>query len=68
MKVAIFTDIHGNKEALKAIIDDIKKENINEIICLGDVVALGPKPSECLDMIIESNVKKTKHCQVFSSF
>jgi len=36
MKIAIFSDIHGNREALTSVIEDIKKENINEIICLGD--------------------------------
>ena len=57
MRIAIFTDIHGNKEALKAIIKDTKKEKIDEVICLGDVVAIGPNPSECLDMIIDKKIK-----------
>ena len=55
-KIAIFSDIHGNIEALSSIIDDIKKENIKEIICLGDVIGIGPKPKECLDIIIENNI------------
>lgn len=57
MRIAIFSDIHGNREALKAIINDIKKENIDEIICLGDVLAIGPNPSECVDLIIKNNIK-----------
>ena len=42
MKVAVFSDIHGNYEALTSIYDDIKKNNIDEIIFLGDVIGLGP--------------------------
>ncbi|MBR5369838.1 MAG: metallophosphoesterase family protein [Bacilli bacterium] len=57
MRIAIFSDIHGNKEALSSILEDIKKENINEIICLGDTIGIGPNPKECLDLLIENNVK-----------
>ncbi|MBQ6497152.1 MAG: metallophosphatase family protein [Bacilli bacterium] len=57
MRIAIFSDVHGNKEALTSIIEDINKENIDEIICLGDSIGIGPNPSECMDMIIDNNVK-----------
>ena len=56
MKVAIFTDVHGNKEALQAILSDIKNKDIDEAICLGDVIAIGPNSKEWLDMIIDNNV------------
>ena len=36
---AIISDIHGNLEALQAVLDDIKKQSIDEgIYCLGDVI------------------------------
>ena len=57
MKLAIFTDIHGNLEALKTIINDIKSKNVDEIICLGDTIGLGSESKECLDLIIENNIK-----------
>ena len=57
MKLAVFTDIHGNLEALKAIINDIKSKNVDEIICLGDTIGLGSESKECLDLIIENNIK-----------
>lgn len=41
MKIAIISDIHGNLEALEAIINDIRNSNIDEIICLGDTIGLG---------------------------
>ncbi len=57
MRIAVFSDIHGNLEALKEILKDIAKENIDEIICLGDVIGLGPESKECLDLIINNNIK-----------
>ena len=54
--VAVFSDIHGNKEALLAILDDIKKKKIKNIICLGDTIAIGPNPKECLDLIIKEKI------------
>lgn len=57
MRIAIFSDIHGNEQALKAILDDIKNNNIDKTYCLGDVIAIGPNSRECLDIIIENNIK-----------
>ena len=57
MRIAIFSDIHGNREALTSIIEDINNQNINEIICLGDTIGIGPNPKECMDIIIDNNIK-----------
>lgn len=56
-KIAIFSDVHGNIHALNTILNDIGKKGIKDIYCLGDVIALGPNPRECLDLIIENNIK-----------
>jgi hypothetical protein len=37
-KIAIFSDIHGNEQALIAILSDIKKKKINRIYCLVDTI------------------------------
>lgn len=55
-RIAIFSDIHGNNYALEAIIKDIKSNNIDEVICLGDTIAIGPKSKECLDLIIDNKI------------
>ena len=39
MKIAIISDIHGNLEALKVVLDDIKSRGIDKIYCLGDIIA-----------------------------
>lgn len=56
MKIAIFSDIHGNLEALESIICDIKKNNFDKIYFLGDAISKGPNPKECLDLIIKNNI------------
>ena len=56
-RIAVFSDIHGNREALTSILNDIKKENIDKIIYLGDVIGIGPKPKECLEIILNSNIE-----------
>lgn len=56
-RVAVFSDVHGNLEALTAIINDIEKENIDEIISLGDIIAIGPDSKKCLDLVIQKNIR-----------
>ena len=54
MKIAIISDIHGNLEALKATLKDIQKRNIDKIYCLGDTLAKGVHPKECIKLIKEN--------------
>lgn len=56
MPRAIISDIHGNLEALEAVLADISAQGITEIYCLGDIVGYGPNPCECID--------KVRSCQV----
>jgi putative phosphoesterase len=51
MRIAFISDIHGNFTALQAVITDIKKQEIDQVICLGDTVSLGPQPREVLDTL-----------------
>ena len=53
-KIAIISDIHGNYEALKTVLSDIKKRNIEKVYCLGDVIGKGFRPNECLDLLKNS--------------
>jgi diadenosine tetraphosphatase ApaH/serine/threonine PP2A family protein phosphatase len=48
---AIISDIHGNLEALTAVLAEIDRRGIKEIVCLGDVIGYGPNPIECLDLV-----------------
>jgi diadenosine tetraphosphatase ApaH/serine/threonine PP2A family protein phosphatase len=49
---ALISDIHGNLEALEAVLDDIQKQGITQIYCLGDIIGYGPNPRECIDKVM----------------
>lgn len=51
MAYAVISDIHSNKEALEAVLEDIKDKNISEIICLGDIVGYGADPAACCELV-----------------
>ena len=54
MRVAVISDIHANLEALNSVIKDIRKRNVDKIICLGDIIAKGVHPKECIKIIKDS--------------
>ena len=51
MRRALISDIHGNLEALEAVLEHIQTQSIQEIYCLGDIVGYGPNPRECIDRV-----------------
>ncbi len=51
MKFAIFGDIHGNLEALQAVLADAHEQGCMHHICLGDIVGYGADPAECLSTV-----------------
>lgn len=53
MRLAIITDIHGNADALEAVLADIDSTETEELWCLGDTVGYGAKPDECADLVAE---------------
>jgi predicted phosphodiesterase len=48
MRIGLISDIHGNLFALEAALDELAKEKLDDLICLGDVAALGPEPGGVL--------------------
>ena len=51
MRYAILSDIHGNRDALEAVLEDIEQQVVDACVCLGDIVGYGPEPAECLRTI-----------------
>ena len=51
-RYALISDVHGNLEALRAVIEDIQDRGITDIVCLGDIVGYGPCPAEVSDIIM----------------
>lgn len=47
-KIALIGDSHGNYQALKAVLKDAQKQNVDNYIVLGDITNRGPEPFECV--------------------
>ena len=56
MKIAVTSDIHGNVDALSTLLDDLDKENVDTIVCLGDLVGYGPYPNEVISMVRSKHI------------
>ena len=50
-RLALVSDIHGNAVALDALIDDLNRDGIESVVCLGDVLQGGAQPSEVAERI-----------------
>jgi putative phosphoesterase len=48
MRIALISDLHGNRLALEAVLQDIARAGVDRIVCLGDVATLGPHPEAVL--------------------
>lgn len=53
MRIAIFSDIHSNLEALTKFHEDVKQQSVDKMICLGDVIGYGANPNECCEIVQE---------------
>ncbi|MGD0196769.1 MAG: metallophosphoesterase family protein [Solirubrobacteraceae bacterium] len=53
MRVAIISDIHGNRHAFEAVLTDIAESSIEEVWCLGDLVGYGADPDACVSLARE---------------
>lgn len=56
-KIAFISDIHGNFDALQAVMAALKDEACDLTLCLGDIVGYGPCPCECVDYIRQNNIQ-----------
>ncbi|WP_447767167.1 metallophosphoesterase family protein [Sphingobacterium faecium] len=52
IQIAIFSDIHGNLPALKAVLADIDARKIKNTFCLGDLVDFAPWSNEVIESIL----------------
>jgi predicted phosphodiesterase len=57
MRVAICTDIHGNRHAFEAVIAAAEAEGAEELWCLGDLVGYGAEPDACVALA-------ERHCAI----
>lgn len=53
MRLAVLSDIHGNLEALSAVLSALSSDHIDRIACLGDAIGYGADPLACLERLHE---------------
>jgi predicted phosphodiesterase len=53
MRVAIFSDMHGNNIALEAVLADFAAQPADQLVCLGDAIQSGPQPAAVLRRLRE---------------
>lgn len=53
MKIGIISDIHSNIDALIAVFNEFDNKWINKIICLGDVIGIGPYLEKCIKYLMD---------------
>ena len=53
---AILSDIHGNLEAITAVLADIEQRGVRDVYNLGDTLGYGPDPIACLDLAVNMSL------------
>lgn len=51
MRVAVLSDIHGNLEALEAVLAEVDQIGVDQVYSLGDIVGYGPSPGACVEIV-----------------
>lgn len=54
MRVAVLADIHGNFDALQAVVKDLKSVSVDRVISLGDNIGYGPEPDKVAGLLRRS--------------
>jgi putative phosphoesterase len=56
MRIALISDIHANEIALRAVLADIDQIGVDQLVCLGDVATLGPRPNDVIAILRDGKV------------
>jgi predicted phosphodiesterase len=51
MRVALIADMHGNAVGLDAVLAELERESVDQIVALGDVAQGGAQPAEVVDRL-----------------
>ena len=51
MRIAVFSDVHANLEALEAFFEHASSRRVDSFMCLGDIVGYGADPNACIDLL-----------------
>ena len=56
MRIAVISDVHSNLPAFEAVLQEIERQKVDTVYCLGDTVGYGADPVACLELT-------RQHCQ-----
>ncbi|MEX2535510.1 MAG: YfcE family phosphodiesterase [Trueperaceae bacterium] len=59
MVLGIISDVHANVVALEAVLEVMKREGADTIVCLGDLVGYGPSPNETIELVRSAGIMCT---------
>ncbi len=51
MRYGVISDVHSNLEALEVVLEALKAEKVDRLLCVGDLVGYGADPGPCLALI-----------------
>ena len=67
MKIAVFSDIHGNLKALREVLARIREHSPDLTVFLGDIFQRGNEETECLELLKESRIVCLKgNCELYA--
>jgi putative phosphoesterase len=55
MRIAVISDMHGNDYAFEKVEVDIKKQGVDQIVCLGDAIQGGAQPAQAVQRLRRLN-------------
>ncbi|MBW7959232.1 MAG: metallophosphoesterase, partial [Candidatus Promineofilum sp.] len=56
MRIAIFSDVHGNLSGLEAVLADIDRRGADLVIFAGDLCLAGPRPADTLRLVLDRRI------------
>ena len=56
MRVAIFSDVHGNLSGMEAVLADMERQRPDLVVFAGDLCLFGPRPAECWRLLRERRI------------
>lgn len=57
MNIGVVSDIHSNILALEEVFKTFEAEKVEKVICIGDVIGIGPYPEKCVQFLMNNKEK-----------
>ena len=56
MRYAVICDVHSNLEALQTVLKEIKRQKVDQVVHVGDIVGYNANPNECVELFIKEGI------------